>query len=86
MIHITQCIKCKNEIEWEFEPLIPGRYCGLPENCYPDEGGYVEPIDAVIIDGVECCSHCQEPLPNAESVYDEFVDLQHDNYEPPEDS
>jgi len=26
----------------DYEPLIPGRFNGPPENCYPDEGGYAE--------------------------------------------
>jgi hypothetical protein len=26
-------------VQYEYEPLIPGRFSGPPENCYPDEGG-----------------------------------------------
>jgi hypothetical protein len=28
------------EAEFEIEPFVPGKYSGLPENCYPDEGGF----------------------------------------------
>jgi hypothetical protein len=26
-------------VQYEYEPLIPGRFSGPPEKCYPDEGG-----------------------------------------------
>ena len=26
-------------VQYDYEPLIPGRLSGPPENCYPDEGG-----------------------------------------------
>lgn len=25
-----------------YEPYVPGRFSGAPEDCYPDEGGYGE--------------------------------------------
>ena len=37
-------------VEYEYEPLIPGRLSGPPENCYPDEGGALT-IGAVLING-----------------------------------
>ena len=37
-------------VEYEYEPLIPGRFSGPPENCYPDEGGTLT-IGAVLING-----------------------------------
>jgi len=32
------------ELEFQFsvEPIVPGKYFGPPENCFPDEGGDVE--------------------------------------------
>lgn len=29
-------------VSGHYEPVIPGRYCGKPEDCYPDEGGNLE--------------------------------------------
>jgi len=30
------------EVEGYYEPYVPGYTSGLPENCYPDEGGFFE--------------------------------------------
>ncbi len=38
------------EAEVIYEPVIPGRYSGPPEDCYPDEGGTVE-FESLTCDG-----------------------------------
>jgi hypothetical protein len=40
----------KFEAEVDYTPLIPGRFSGPPERCYPDEGGECE-ITALTCDG-----------------------------------
>lgn len=36
------------EVTGTVEPMVRGRYFGRPENCYPDEGGYAEDIQATV--------------------------------------
>ncbi|HEY5797687.1 MAG TPA: hypothetical protein VIU82_22005 [Bosea sp. (in: a-proteobacteria)] len=36
------------EIEYEVADLVPGRTYGLPEDCYPAEGGEVEDLAATL--------------------------------------
>lgn len=38
-------------IRGEVEPLVPGRYSGLPEDCYPDEGGCASIVAILTDDG-----------------------------------
>lgn len=38
------------EVTGTVEPLVRGRTHGLPENCYPDEGGEVE-VETATLDG-----------------------------------
>jgi hypothetical protein len=35
---------------FEIEPLVRGVYHREPENCFPDEGGYAELVDAKLND------------------------------------
>ena len=36
------------EIEYEVAELVRGRTYGLPEDCYPDDGGEVEELTATL--------------------------------------
>lgn len=36
-----QGIPCQIKVVY-WEPFVPGRFSGPPEQCYPDEGGYGE--------------------------------------------
>ena len=40
------------EVEGQVSSIVPGKYTGPPENCYPDEGGDVD-ILSVKLNGVE---------------------------------
>ena len=40
------------EIEYDGTPFVPARISGLPEDCYPAEGGEAD-ILAVFLDGTE---------------------------------
>ncbi len=50
--YTTKMTVVRGEDEFEVEvtgdvaPIIPGRYSGPPEDCYPDEGGEVESLSA----------------------------------------
>jgi hypothetical protein len=41
---------CLIEVECyaSFSPVIPGRYSGPPEDCYPDEGGDLDDFTATV--------------------------------------
>jgi hypothetical protein len=41
--------KCGQEFEVNVTPVTPAQTYGPPENCYPEEGGEIEP---------EECEHC----------------------------
>ena len=30
------------EVDYDYEPFVPGQLSGPPENCYPNEGGYAD--------------------------------------------
>lgn len=36
------------EVSARFSPIIPGRYTGPWEDCYPDEGGELEELTATV--------------------------------------
>ncbi len=38
------------KVEFEYEPIIPAKTSGPPENCHPEEGGEVE-INEVYLEG-----------------------------------
>jgi hypothetical protein len=50
-------------VEFDATPIVPAQLYGLPENCYPAEGGEVE-ITAVFLDGVAI----DPPLTDAEDA------------------
>jgi hypothetical protein len=50
-------------VEFDATPIVPAQLYGLPENCYPAEGGEVE-ITAVFLDGVAI----DPPLTDAEEA------------------
>ncbi len=41
------------EVEFEATPYDPGNTYGLPENCYPPEGGEIEIIKCLLADGAD---------------------------------
>jgi hypothetical protein len=51
---MSKTLKIELPIEFEIEavatPVIPGRYTGKPENCYPDEGGELD-IEDIMFEG-----------------------------------
>ena len=71
------------------EPLVPGKTHGLPENCYPAEGGYGELEEVCIeIDGVTRrwtgqLTAKEEEKCN-EALYERFVDNCEQDFDPPE--
>lgn len=67
--HNTSCPSCDKEIEVEIEPYIPARTYGLPEDCYPAEGGTIEP---------EHCPLCDDKLDTG-LVYKEWADARRDD-------
>jgi hypothetical protein len=69
MTHNTTCHTCNHEFKVEIEPYIPARTHGLPEDCYPAEGGTVEP---------NYCPHCDAKLP-ADKIYKEWEDARRDH-------
>jgi len=60
-----ECPKGAAEIEYTIEPLVPGKYYGPPENCYPDDGGYA--------DGPDECGFCHTTL-NPSLAYQAWED------------
>lgn len=51
------CPDCGSDTEVTVYPVVRGRYYGPPEDCYPDEGGFIEPDE---------CDSCGRKIPNAE--------------------
>jgi ribosomal protein L37AE/L43A len=49
------CPKCEAETEVTVYPVIPAQTYGPPENCYPEEGGEIEP---------EECEKCGAEIDN----------------------
>lgn len=37
-----EIVEYELEVECSIEPFVQGKYSGLPDNCYPDEGGFAE--------------------------------------------
>ncbi len=35
--------------DFDIDPFVPGKYFGLPENCYPDEGGTAQIIGTIMV-------------------------------------
>lgn len=68
-IHKTSCPKCESEIEVEVEPYVPSRTYGDPNDCYPAEGGTVEPDN---------CPWCDNKLSQNE-IYKEWEDERRDH-------
>ncbi|MBY0277913.1 hypothetical protein K2Z84_21475 [Candidatus Binatia bacterium] len=60
MIAFITVTRERGEIEVEIEgnatPVVPGRYSGPPELCYPDEGGEAEIESSVC----SCCGKAVE--------------------------
>jgi hypothetical protein len=48
----TEWVEIELEIRGSHVPFVRGRHSGPPENCSPDEGGYVEDVFATY-NGVE---------------------------------
>ena len=66
-----------NDIEitvtFEIEPLIPGKYYGPPENCYPDEGGCASVVKVINNDTKESIDLTdKEEQDFCESAYEEW--------------
>ena len=68
-IHTTSCPNCEREIEIEVEPYIPAQTYGDPNDCYPAEGGWIEPSK---------CPYCDDRLSQNE-IYKEWEDARRDN-------
>jgi hypothetical protein len=49
------------EVTGDYLPHVRGVYSGPPENCYPDEGGYVEDY-AIKIEGQEVTDLLDEAI------------------------
>lgn len=47
------CHECEREFEVNVEPIVPAKLWGPPENCYPEEGGEIEPDE---------CPFCNEKV------------------------
>ena len=65
------CPACERETEVTVHAVIPGRLWGPPENCYPEEGGEIEPDQCPrcdhIIDSAWCHDNANfEPDPDSE--------------------
>lgn len=54
---LTHHCPCGAETEVTVYPVVRGRYFGPPEQCYPDEGGFIEPDE---------CEDCGRKIPNDE--------------------
>ena len=66
MIHNTYCPTCNHEFEVEVEPYIQAQTYGRPEDCYPAEGGTIEP---------EHCPECAAKLDTG-LIYEEWAEAQ----------
>lgn len=61
------------EIAGYAEPLTRGNYCGPPERCYPDEGGFAE-LEVATLNG-QPFELTQEETEKAETLlYETFED------------
>ena len=65
-IHTASCPVCSAEFDVEVEQYIPARTYGRPEDCYPAEGGTVEP---------EHCPECAAKLDTG-LIYEEWSEAQ----------
>ena len=55
-----RCDKCEHENTVRVYPIIPGKYSGPPEDCYPAEGGEIDP-DSCEFCGAEIdADYCHE--------------------------
>ena len=52
------CPDCEKETEVEVSAYYPAKISGPPEQCYPAEGGEIDP---------ECCPHCGKEI-GAEAI------------------
>ena len=73
-------------VECSVSAFRPGKYSGLPENCYPDEGGEVEDVK-VTLDGKDITDTLsKEAMEHVERVAFEIAeDSAIDDYDPPDD-
>ena len=61
--------------EGDYEPLVPARISGPPENCYPAEGGSAD-ITALSVDGSDASFLLESDLADAlaDAAYDACVE------------
>jgi hypothetical protein len=66
------CKQCGNEFEVDVTPIIPARTWGPPDDCYPEEGGEIEPD--------ECECGCEVDAGNCHDIAGEKARDLNDDY------
>lgn len=60
------------DIDVDYEPFVPGRYSGPPENCYPDEGPCIS-INHVWFEGRDILNDLPGEALNEDSLLEEIA-------------
>lgn len=66
-----QCANCDHDFEVSVSPIIPAKISGPPENCYPAEGGEIDPCE---------CPKCTVGV-DEETIYDATEDARNDEWD-----